>query len=318
MKLNFLDIFKLRGKQKDTAMSNKTKYELMEDVSDVYAGFNYYVDYLYEKLIRIFKYENLPITIPADALEKYILMRGYAGFTKTKFGGSDIFVGVPATKYGVGLYPNYEPYAQYCTPLIQGSNLTIGKDIVIIKNNSLQLSCDDIVKRYARQLADFDATINILLSNMRIEVLPSFPDEESSESYKAVMIANRLGQIDTVTDKNFIQKGTFVPYANGNNTGKITDVIEGRNEILRTFLSEIGITSASDKRERMVVDEVNVNSQLLLFNVSDMLEKRKDAIKEINALYGLNINVELSPEYEFIKKASSEKEKAGDNNEDNN
>ena len=306
---NIIDVFKLRGKQKNTTMSNTSKYDIMEDVTDVFNGYNYYIDYLYEKLIRIFKYENLPPQIPRDALENYILSNGYAGVTNNKDYG---LVGVPCTKYGVGLYP----LAQYCTPLMQGTNLLIGRDIVVIKNNSLEISCDDIVKRYARMLADFDATINIITSNMRMPVLPSFDNEDSAESYKAVMVANRLGQTDTVIDKSFFQKGAFTPFsANGSNI-KVNDVISGRNEILHTFLSEIGIATANDKRERMVVDEVNVNSQLLLFNVADMLECRKKAVDQINALYGTNITVELSDEYKLIKDASNVSERGNDENID--
>lgn len=302
MKLNsFIDVFKLRGKQKNTTMSNATKYDLMEDVTDVFHGYNYYIDYLYEKLIKIFKYGNLPNTVPDDAMENYVLSKGYGGFTNNKDFG---YVAVPCQKYGVGLYPRYEPLAQYCTPLMQGQNLVIGRDIVIIKNNSLQISCDGIVKRYARMLADFDATVNILISNLRIQVLPSFDNEDSAESYKAVMVANRLGQVDSVIDKSFIQKGTFTPYASGTNSIKINDVVSARNEILRSFLAEIGITTANDKRERMVVDEVNVNSQMLLFNVSDMLKCRQKAVEQINALYGLNITVRLSDEYKVIEDAT--------------
>lgn len=318
--LDFLNPFKLKGKQKDTAISNKAKYDSIEDVSDVFNGFNYYVNYLYEKLIHMFKYENMPDTMPADPLEDYTMHFGYSGLTNANYKGKDILVSVPATKYGVGLYPRYEPLAQYCTPLLQARDLVIGRDIVILKNNTYQISCDEIVKRYARQLADFDATINILTSNARIPALPSFPDEESAESYKAVMVANRLGQVDSVLDKSFIQKGTFTPFSNSNVSGNISDVISGRNEILRTFLSEIGVTSANDKRERMVVDEVNVNSQMLLFNVADMLECRKRAIDEFNSLYGTNIKVDLSDEYKFIKETSDEpvNMKGGNNNEDNN
>lgn len=319
MKINeLLNIFKLRGKQKDTALSNKTKYDLIEDVTDVFAGYNYYVNYLYEKLIRIFKYDGLPDTIPRDALENYILTFGYAGITKTTLENQEILVAVPCTKYGVGLYPFYEPLAQYCTPLIQGTDLAVGVDIVVVKNNSYQISCDNIVKRYARQLADFDATVNILTSNARVPVLPSFDNEESAESYKAVMIANRLGQVDTVLDKSFIQKGTFTPYADNSTVAKIEDVVKARNEILRTFLSEIGITTANDKRERMVVDEVNVNSQMLLFNVADMLECRQKAIEEVNALYGTNITVDLSDEYRFIKDESKIEKKEGEADESQN
>ena len=316
MKLtNFIDVFKLRGKQKNTVMSNATKYDLMQDVTDVFDGYNYYINYLYEKLIRIFKYENLPPTIPRDALENYILSNGYGGVTNNPIYG---LVAVPCTKYGVGLYPNYEPLAQYCTPLMQGTNLTIGRDIVVIKNNSYQISCDSIVKRYARMLADFDATENIIISNMRMQVLPSFDNEDSAESFKAVMVANRLGQVDSVIDKSFLQKGTFTPYASGANTTKINDVVSARNEVLRTFLAEIGITSANDKRERMVVDEVNVNSQMLLFNVSDMLECRQKAVEQINALYGTNITVDLSDEYKIIKDMSNISDTSERGNDENN
>lgn len=316
MKLtNFIDVFKLRGKQKNTVMSNATKYDLMQDVTDVFDGYNYYINYLYEKLIRIFKYENLPPTIPRDALENYILSNGYGGVTNNPIYG---LVAVPCTKYGVGLYPNYEPLAQYCTPLMQGTNLTIGRDIVVIKNNSYQISCDSIVKRYARMLADFDATENIIISNMRMQVLPSFDNEDSAESFKAVMVANRLGQVDSVIDKSFLQKGTFTPYASGANTTKINDVVSARNEVLRTFLAEIGITSANDKRERMVVDEVNVNSQMLLFNVSDMLESRQKAVEQINALYGTNITVDLSDEYKIIKDMSNISGTSERGNDENN
>lgn len=314
MKLNnFIDVFKLRGKQKNTTMSNTAKYDLMEDVTDVFDGYQYYINYLYEKLIRIFKYENLPPQIPRDALENYILSNGYGGITDNETYG---LVAVPCQKYGVGLYPRYQPLAQYCTPLMQGQNLIIGRDIVIIKNNSLEISCDEIVKRYARMLADFDATINIGISNMRIQVLPSFDNEDSAESYKAVMVANRLGQVDSVIDKSFIQKGTFTPYGNTSSGTKINDVVSARNEILHTFLSEIGIATANDKRERMVVDEVNVNSQLLLFNVADMLECRQKAVEQINALYGTNIKVELSDEYKLIKDASNVSERGNNENND--
>lgn len=307
MKVNeILNIFKLRGKQRATAESNRAKYDLMEDVTDVFAGYNHYINFLYEKLIRIFIYKGLPPTIPDDALENYILHNGYAGLTNNNEYG---FLAVPATKYGVGLYPMYEPLAQYCTPLAQGHDLIVGRDIVIIKNNSYQLSCDEFVRRYARQLADLDATINVLASNKRINVLPSFDNEEGAESYKAVMIANRLGQVDTVIDKSFIQKGTFTPFSNMVSTGNITDVITARNEILRVFLEEIGVRSTNDKRERMVVNEVNANAQMLLFNVSDMLKKRKEALKQFNELYGFDATVELSQEYELIENPEKAPEK---------
>lgn len=295
---DMIDFLKLRGKQKSNTLGNKAKFDMMEDTTDVFKGYIYYKNFLTEKLIKIFKYENLPYTIPQEALEDYIIHFGYAGITKNEKYG---MVAVPCTKYGVGLYPRYEPLAQYCTPLMQGSNLVIGKDIVVVKNNTYQLSCMPLVERYARMLADADSSITIALDNARINQIPSFDDEESAESYKAFMIANRLGQVDTVADSSFIQRGNFVEYQTNNQSTMSLSLVETRNEILRSFLLEIGITVASGKKERMVVDEVNVNSQLLMFNLRDMLDSRKKAIADVNAIYGTNISVELSEEYKFIE-----------------
>lgn len=295
---DWIDFLKLRGKQKSNTLGNKAKYDMMEDTTDVFKGYIYYKNFLFEKLIKIFKYTNLPNTIPQDALEDYILHFGYAGITDNEKYG---LVAVPCTKYAVGLYPRYEPLAQYCTPLMQGKNLVVGKDIVVVKNNSYQLSCIQLVERYARMLADADSSVTIALENARINVIPSFDDEESAESYKAYMVANRLGQVDAVTDASFIQKGNFTDYQKNAQSTLSMALVETRNEILRSFLAEIGITTANGKRERMVVDEVNVNSQLLLFNLRDMLDNRKKAMEDVNYLYGTGITVELSEEYRFIE-----------------
>lgn len=295
---DLIDFMKLRGKQKSNTLGNKAKYDIMCDTTDVFKSYIYYKNFLFEKLIKIFKYENLPYTIPQEALEDYILHFGYAGITNNNEFG---MVAVPCTKYGVGLYPRYEPLAQYCTPLMQARDLVIGKDIVVVKNNTYQLSCVDLVERYARLLADAESSITISLQNARINVLPSFDDEESAESYKAYMIANRLGQVDTVLDSSFIKTGKFTDYQKNNQSTLSLSLVETRNEILRSFLQEIGITTANGKKERMVVDEVNVNSQLLLFNLRDMLDQRKKAMDDVNAIYGTDISVELSEEYRFIE-----------------
>ena len=300
---DLIDFLKLRGKQKSNTLGNKAKYDMMEDTTDVFKGYLYYKNFLTEKLIKIFKYEGLPYTIPQEALEDYILHFGFAGITKNENFG---MVAVPCTKYGVGLYPRYEPFAQYCTPLMQGRDLIVGKDIVIVKNNTYQLSCMPLVERYARQLADADSSITIALENARIHQIPCFDDEESAESYKAFMIANRLGQVDTVADSSFIQRGNFIDYQTNNQSSLSLSLVETRNEILRSFLLEIGITVANDKRERMVVDEVNINSQLLMFNLHDMLDSRKSAMEAVNQIYGTNITVELSDEYRFIESVVNE------------
>lgn len=297
MKLtNLLDITSLIGQQKKNTQANRKVYDSMVDVSDVSEGYNYFKPFLFEKLIKIFNYENLPDTIPAQALEDIILHTGKAGIVNSQYG----LVAVPINKYGVGLYPLFEPNAVYATPLVEGDGV-IGKDIAVIKNNAYELNCKRIVNRYARMLADAESTIVNALYNARMPYLTAFSSDESAESYKAVQIANRLGQTDAVLDKSFLTNMQIYPNNNTLTSGSsINELITAREEILRLFLTEIGVATANNKRERLTVDEVNSNAQLLLFNIRDMYESRKEGVEEVNRLFGTNIKVSLAEEYDLI------------------
>ena len=49
----------------------------------------------------------------------------------------------------------------------------------------------------------------------------------------------------------------------------------------------------------MIREEVNGNDAMLLMNISDMLANRKLACETVNAKYGTNWKVELSPELQY-------------------
>ena len=67
------------------------------------------------------------------------------------------------------------------------------------------------------------------------------------------------------------------------------------NEAL-TFL---GINNANtDKKERLITDEVKANDEQLFVARQVMLNARKMACKEINEMFGLNIDVEFRGEEE--------------------
>ena len=67
------------------------------------------------------------------------------------------------------------------------------------------------------------------------------------------------------------------------------------NEAL-TFL---GINNANtDKKERLITDEVKANDEQLYVARQVMLNARKQACEEINKMFGLNIDVEFRGEEE--------------------
>ena len=50
----------------------------------------------------------------------------------------------------------------------------------------------------------------------------------------------------------------------------------------------------------MITDEVTDDSQLLLFNISDMLAQRQTACQDIGNVLGLDVSVKLSQEFNTI------------------
>lgn len=65
-----------------------------------------------------------------------------------------------------------------------------------------------------------------------------------------------------------------------------------QNELLETF----GIESnpQSDKRERLVVDEINANNQVVRENLAKRLYHRKLFAEHVNEYFGLNISVDVA------------------------
>ena len=66
---------------------------------------------------------------------------------------------------------------------------------------------------------------------------------------------------------------------------------EYRYELEREILTFFGLNNSFEKKERLLVDEVNSNNDFISRNVDLMYQSRLDACKEINEKFGLNIRV---------------------------
>ena len=191
----------------------------------------------------------------------------------------------------------------YARPTAKGGVVTIGEDCVIIRNTSMMNSLSGLIRRTASQLAHADITLRAALVNYRANEVLSADDDATAESINAYYDSLYDGKLKAIVDSGLINGvknlSSSKSYAD---LLKLTDV---KNEIMRSFFAEIGIRQKSDKRERLVTEEVESDSMMLLFNIHDMLEQRKNACEEINKIFGLNMSVELSEEWDYLKKERS-------------
>jgi hypothetical protein len=65
------------------------------------------------------------------------------------------------------------------------------------------------------------------------------------------------------------------------------NIMDYKREIWNEFLTFMGISNLSEKRERMVTNEIDSNNELVNLNLQALLIPRKEACKQFNEKYGL-------------------------------
>lgn len=282
--------------QKVSTARNIKDYDKMYDVANVLTGYNYWERILKMKIIRMFDIKGLPDTIPAQEIERLTLFKGKAGFIKDPVYG---YVAVPCSTYGIGLYPEYPPFMLWATPRVEGEGI-INRDCCLIRNNSERSSVMDTIQRYARMLADVESTLTNTLVLVRQPSIASAPSEDVANSYKAVNLAMRLGQTDAVLDADVIKDLEMLPAIQTIPANLLETIVNTREEIMRQFFAEFGVSLSRDKKAPMTTDEVQADNQRLVIAVEDMLSARKESYDSVNRTFGLNISVELSEKFKPV------------------
>ena len=275
----------------------------MYDVSNVKNGYDYWYFKLLNLVINMFDYDNLPSGISRRDLEINLIMTGHAVVVSKKDG--TLFT--PLTNvFGYDEY--YQPvWASFANPVVvTAKKYTIGEDCEIIYNNSLQDSIyyikadsglSTFVGRYARQLADVEATANIYSVNSRLVSIPVSNDNSVIESLKAFFTNLSFGKRAIVTDSNIIENFRNVDINRTGIKDGINDWLIARDKILEQFFRDLGIRMNNQKKAQVNSEEVESNDQLLLISADDMLKTRQAGIEKVNNMFGTNIIVKLNPLY---------------------
>ena len=265
-------------------------------------GVAYYRDFLLEKVVRIFEWSGLPFD--QRALELATLITGFSGFCHDS--GYGDYIAVSGGLTGVTPFPDIFTEFVYAAPKCKGGKKAIYPIVnngtcVLIDNTSLRSSIMPLVDRYAVLLSHADVSIKNALVNIRYNEVMTSDNDAQTESMQAWHKKVIEGEFSPILDNTLMKGKTPINPITVSGKGQIVlDTIDARNEILRGFLSEIGIRYNKDKRANMVNAEVEQNDMALLFNISDMLKQRKAAAENINACFGLSVSVDLAPEFEQL------------------
>ena len=279
--------------------------EYARENSTYSAFYFYWRDELFSRVMRLFVEKTDPI--PSKEIEIRLMMSGHCGIAEYK-GELTAFWG---TFNGISKYRDELPFYNVHSP-VYAKNLVIGKDVVVIDNNTLRNPLYDLIHHYAILLAHNEVTyIHTLVNARSANGVPIATTKKQKDSIKSFIGKLFNGQYDVVTDIG--NMGIEYAGAHMATAQNVESLWNARERILASFLSDIGVKTGIDKRSNSVSDEINADTPSLLINLNDMLNARKEGFDRVNRHFGTNWTVELNENLDYTNMFTQE----GDSNEEN-
>lgn len=288
----------------------KKKTKAIYPVNDTLLGYRYWVKTLAEKAIGMTKISGLePYPwLHEKEIQMDLIIKGHTGiFNHSEYGlisNSGSLGGRPDPFYHPTLYI-------YSQPALGSGNLAIGKDCAVIYNSYTDIpyaSGDDFtvygsrgllptIQRYAALLADIESSITILTVNRRATGFPVASTEPLAKSVDNMYTALRSGEFKCINENSILESFKVLPFDNGSRDS-LTELYNLKRMVLKSYLEEIGVRTAVEKRERLITDEVATENQLLIINVDDMVSCQQEGFDVCNQLFGTDIHVSIDPDYD--------------------
>ena len=261
------------------------------------AYFNSYVLYFLNRLQSMFKYDGLPETIPAKYLENYLLVNGHCAFFMNGDKGlvvsSGSWSGIPDLYYTPKEYIIANPYVEDSAR----KTYTIGEDCIVMRNDTYCMGVMPLLHRYCRALTTNDVTMDIadVLARATLTITAlTAKDKESVELWLKRLKEGHLsaiGELPAMTG-NQDRSVNIQPFQS--TAATLTDLIEYHQYLKAGLFNELGLNSNYNmKRESINSNESQLNDDMLHPLIDDMLKMRREALEQVNEMFGTNITVDF-------------------------
>ena len=246
----------------------------------------YFRRYLLQKALSVFEWK-LPENWNRDYFLYVLVCWGVVAVIKTdKFGV--IPQGCGLSGYNV----QYQPTNAIITnPLLRGIlNPIIGKQCEIIKLQPDFGGIMDLVNSTAEDMALASEALSMNLINSKLAFVFACASKTASESYKRMYDEVMGGKPAVFVDKDlFTEDGRplWQPWTQDLRATFIApEIMDTMHEIEARFDQQIGIPSANtDKKERLVVDEVNANNTDTYCKAALWLEELQQCCDKVNQMF---------------------------------
>lgn len=275
-------------------MGRRKNGEFWESASMNNATFRQYYNRLCELSISMFEWKNLPESIDPRYMELCLLTDGQVVFFYDDDLGYLCLRNMLQGQFNVYRIPiNRRAYAS------NGFQKALNdKDSVIIFNNYLHTNSMLDIEMFAKRLYNIDRAIDVNVNAQKTPILI-----ECDQTQRLTM-KNLYKEYDgnapvifadsSLNTNNLKVLNTDAPYV----ADKLYDM---KVRLWNEALTYLGISNVNiQKKERLITDEVTRNQGGTIASRYSRLNARRDACKQINSMFGLNIWCDYREDYQAI------------------
>lgn len=253
-----------------------------------------YRQWALKKLFGAFEFSGVPDNWDYDYMLTNLFINGYIAITDTQIGVIPLRCGIT----GVNAF-DHPTHAIFANPVLGNFERELFGDnpataCALVKLQYDFMGAMPLIERYAALLALCDNSIAVNLRNSKV----AFIGFVSSKQQQAT-VEKMYSDIDGGKPAVYVKRGDGLTsediyYNHVRETYIANDVQLLKQSIKNDFLTEVGLNNANtDKRERLIVDEVNANNDEVQANVQHWLDNIREGLKRANSLFGLDLSVKL-------------------------
>lgn len=256
---------------------------------------NYFSRYLLQKALSVYEFTGLPEEWAVNYFKYCIFAYGYLAVFNTERYGVICQECTLSDTYTLFRQPNI---AIITNPVFKKSlQLKIGKECEIIKLQPDYGNIMDIVSVYADMMALCLETAGINLLNSKTSYIFMSDNKTASESFKKLYDKVASGEPMAVIDKGLLNEDGSKNWdfflQNVGQNFIVDKVMTSLKNLEDQFNTRIGIPNANtQKRERLITDEVKANDVDTHSLVYLWLDTLRDGLERVNKRFNLNLGVE--------------------------
>lgn len=291
--------------------------------------YDFYFNYFYNIVVNYFTWYNLPDGIDELFIEKKLVENGHIAFFQDDTLGYLVQSGTRGER--LNIYDKPTTYLPVNASTVKFDRMVIAysetdfsfiqtehtdhnrwKPCIVIPNNNFSEPYLHYIHLFCEKLADIEMTIQL---NRNAQVTPFFVfvDDKSVlslknvfnkiQSFEPVVHLNRQKTKDGVDD--FKQLDEYIKVFRTDAPFLLDKLHDEKNRVINQLLTFIGINNNPiDKKERLITAEAISNQGAISANIEVGWKSRRNAVKLINACYGLDIDVKPA---EYIQMFNMEK-----------